>query len=117
MCMEARSADDPNREVLDELARDLAAATDAKGRRLEVVRIPSPGLLRDEIGAVDARELRELLHRERGGDRAALRKPFDDDAVKELARCFPDRKVIGRPSRAILRGGGSFHCMTQQEPV
>ena len=40
-----------------------------------------------------------------------------DEAIEELQKHFPNRKVVGVSSRAILSGGGSFHCMSQQVPL
>src|SRR3990170_6926682 len=50
VCQSAAGDDDPNAENLDEIARTLEAATDASGRKLEVIRIPSPGLVIDDTG-------------------------------------------------------------------
>ncbi len=116
VCMEARSADDPNRAVLERLAEDLAAMVDARGRRLQVVRIPSPGLVLNEDGEVMPASFVNFYLGNRSVVVPTYGTPWDAEAVAALAPLFPGRRVVGRPARAILSGGGAFHCITQQEP-
>lgn len=106
---------DPNAAVLDRIARDLEAMTDAEGRRLQVVRIPGPGLVEGEDGrALPASHMNFLF-----GVKTVIVPIYSDaadDAMRALAPLFPDRRLIALSSNAILTGGGSFHCITQQEP-
>jgi agmatine deiminase len=116
VCQQAYGDDDPNADVLDEIALSLAAMKDVQGRKLEVVRIPSPGLIADEDDdAVPASHMNFLI----GNSTVVVPIYSDsgDDAVNALAPLFPGRKIIGLSSHAILTGGGSFHCITQQEPA
>jgi agmatine deiminase len=117
MCMEAFGADDPNRAVLDAIAADLAGMTDAAGRKLEVVRIPSPGLVTDEYGeAIPASHMNFII-----GNASVVvphyGTPSADAALRAIGAAFPGRRTVGINSTAILTGGGSFHCITQQEPA
>ncbi len=41
----------------------------------------------------------------------------DNEALSILQSNFPDHKVIGLNSTGLITGGGSFHCVTQQQPV
>ena len=41
----------------------------------------------------------------------------DATAIKIVQDCFPDRTVIPLPARFLSVGLGSFHCLTQQEPL
>lgn len=43
--------------------------------------------------------------------------PHDKVALKTLQTIFPNREVIGLSSKYIISGGGSFHCLTQQQPA
>lgn len=97
----------------------LQKATDAQGRRLEVVTLPGPNRIRrkyenDEFaagyinfyvcnGAVIAPEF---------GDEDA-----DGYCYELLADLFPDRDIIQLNIDGIAAGGGGIHCTTQQQPA
>jgi agmatine deiminase len=116
VCQAPADRDDPNHDVLEEIALELSAMRDARGRKLEVVRIPSPGAVADEDGEiVPASHMNFII-----GNSTVVVPIYSgtgDDAVNALAPLFPDRKVVGLSSHALLTGGGSFHCITQQEPA
>jgi agmatine deiminase len=42
--------------------------------------------------------------------------PHDEVALDVLRPLFPGREVIGSSARALITGGGAFHCVTQQQP-
>lgn len=42
--------------------------------------------------------------------------PNDELALNILKSTFPKHQVFGISSKYIIHGGGSFHCMTQQQP-
>jgi len=109
---------DPNDDVYDAVARDLSAMTDAEGRLLKLLRLPSPGFVPDEDEKpVPASHMNFLI-----ANSAVIVPTYGDDraarlACEALATVFPDREIIPLPSIAILSGGGSFHCISQQEPA
>ena len=43
--------------------------------------------------------------------------PNDQIAVDILEQAFPTRKIIPLPATEIIWGQGSFHCLSQQEPL
>lgn len=117
-CPIAWGRDDPNAEVYDAVAETLSTLTDAHGQAVRVLRLPSPGrVLDEEDQPAPASHMNFLIANgavvvPTYGDEAATRL-----ACEGLATVFPDREIIALPSTAILSGGGSFHCISQQEPA
>jgi len=124
---------DPQHAISRDALERLEAATDARGRPFEVVRIPSPGPLLIEAEEAAGVETAAGTLPRRAGDRLAasylnfylgnsrvilplLDERFDREAAGVLRGCFPDREVVGVPAREILLGGGNVHCITQQVP-
>jgi agmatine deiminase len=121
VCQSAAGEDDPNRATLDAIAATLAEATDATGRKLEVIRVPGVGLYRNRLGEVaPASHMNFII-----GNGVVVVPVYgtasEDAALAALRAAFPDRKVVGVSSRGLIgdgtAGGGSFHCITQQEPL
>lgn len=105
----AAGKDDPNKDIYEDAwdrARDFG---------LEIVPVPSPGKVIRDGEIVPASHMNFYIAN------AVVVVPLygvasDADAVKAIAAFFPDREVIGMRADHILTGGGSFHCITQQQP-
>ncbi|GIU66388.1 agmatine deiminase family protein [Candidatus Phycosocius spiralis] len=117
MCMAPFGHDDPNQVQLQQIAFDLSQMTDSAGRQLEIIAIPSPGRIVNEQGeVVPASHLNFII------GNATIVVPLygtasGDAALRGISSAFPQHRIVGIKSSAILTGGGSFHCITQQEPV
>jgi agmatine deiminase len=114
--MTASGDDDPNAKVLEIMADDLQKMKDARGRSLEVIRIPSPGKVLSEGGEVMPASYVNFYIGNTTVVVPTYGVPPDGPAVEALRALFPERRVVGVDARAILTGGGAFHCITQQEP-
>ena len=40
----------------------------------------------------------------------------DEKAISVLKKCFPNKEVVSIDCRDLIYGGGTIHCITQQEP-
>lgn len=111
----ASSEDDPNAAIY------ANAKLRAEAFGLKVVPIPSPGLV-ERVDAEGEMKVQPASHMNFAITSHLVVVPTygtasDGPAVEAIGACFPDRKTIGVRADAVLAGGGSFHCASQQMPL
>ncbi|MGB7235075.1 MAG: agmatine deiminase family protein, partial [Rhodococcus sp. (in: high G+C Gram-positive bacteria)] len=106
----------PDFEVCAENLAVLRAATDAKGRRLEVIEIPAP--VQGRIGN-RFNDWSYINHYVCNGAviLCSFDDPNDEQAAAILGEQYPDRAIVLVDAQAIFECGGGIHCITQQQPA
>ncbi|KAL4036134.1 agmatine deiminase [Cucumis melo var. makuwa] len=127
---------DPQYERCIEAYSVLSEVTDAKGRKLDIIKlhVPGPLHLTDEEAAGIVQD-GDAKPRPPGLRLAASYVNFyianggiiapqfgdqkwDDEAIRVLAGAFPNHEIVGvEGAREIVLGGGNIHCITQQQPA
>jgi agmatine deiminase len=106
----------PDFEVCRENLAILRAATDAAGRRLEVIEIDAPTVTHDDGEIVDWSYINHYVCNG-AVILCAFDDPRDDDAAATLGRLYPGREIVLVDARQIFACGGGIHCITQQQPA
>lgn len=103
--------------AMQENRRALELATDARGRRFEILDLPVPRGAKN-FGSERFCDIYSNYILVNGAViSTAFDVPQDDIARQVFARAFPDRVIELLPIAAISLGGGATHCSTQQQPM
>lgn len=105
----------PNHQRMAANLEVVTAAFDAHGQALEVIEMPYLATFEME-GERQVVSYVNFYVANGGVVVPIAEQPSDDAALDIVAAAFPDRRVVGVPSRTIGFGGGGTHCITQQVP-
>ncbi|HEY8945806.1 MAG TPA: agmatine deiminase family protein, partial [Polyangiaceae bacterium] len=113
---EEKNRRDPNHRVLEAARERLTGARDARGKRVQLVRLPMPSPVAFEGQRLPASYANFYV-----GTASVLVPTFNDVmdrvALGILSELFPDRRVVGIHAGDFVLGLGTIHCSTQQEPL
>lgn len=107
---------DENYGLLQHNLRQLQQMRLLNGQQLNIVELPMPDAIVYEEQRLPASYANFYI-----ANNAVFVPTYrcnkDDKALQIIQQCFPDRKVTGIDSTEIIWGLGSFHCLSQQEPL
>jgi agmatine deiminase len=121
LVMRPTGDDDPNAAILSAIRKALEGETDAAGRKLELIEIPSPGRTFMDGKIVPASHMNFYI-----ANHALIMPSYggltgeDETALQclEILEAHVDRPhFYAIDSSHLLSGGGSFHCISQQQPT
>ena len=134
-CIWTDDEDNPFYEAAHAAYETLSNATDAKGRALKVHKLTMPKepvyMTQEEVDAIDVVEgtiprttedvcIASYMNFLIGNDFVLVPQyddEYDEMALQQVQQMFPEREVVGVPTREVVYGGGNIHCITQQQPA
>jgi agmatine deiminase len=109
-------ANDANYELLQNNLHQLSTMKLADGRSLNIIELPMPVEVIHEDQRLPASYANFYIANQHVIV-PTFRCDRDDEALSIISKCFPDRQTVGIDSTDIIWGLGSFHCLSQQEPL
>lgn len=116
LCAYEEDESDPNYHILSENYLQLLKEKDVRGSQFKVVKLPMPGYVIHEETRLPASYANFYI-----GNSCVLVPTFrhhnDAKALSVIKEFFPNRRVVGIDCRVWVRGLGTLHCSTQQQPM
>lgn len=111
-----KNKNDDNYQLLQDNLAELKTMRLLNGKQLNIVELPMPEAIVYEDQRLPA-SYANFLITNLSVIVPTFRSKKDDEALAIIQDCFADRRVVGIDSLDIIWGLGSFHCLSQQEPL
>jgi agmatine deiminase len=108
--------EDENYSLLQQNLKALAKMRLLNGKQLNIIELPMPDKIFYQGVRLPASYANFYISN-KYVIVPTFRSPKDQTVLDVIAKCFPDRRIVGLDSTDIIWGLGSFHCLSQQEPL
>jgi len=116
VCAYEEDASDENGEALERNYEILCQSSDQDGKKLKVVKLPTPGKIEYGGKRLPASYTNFYI-----GNNTVLVPTFgsenDEKALAIMQQQFPERRVVGIDCTDLVCGFGAIHCISQQQPA
>ncbi|HMK33131.1 MAG TPA: agmatine deiminase family protein, partial [Nitrosopumilaceae archaeon] len=120
LCAYEEDESDENHSILQVNYETLLQSTDQDGKKLKVIKMPMPPVIRINVRGNKTRLPASYLNFY-VANKVILVPIFkhknDRLALKIIQDQFPGRKVVGIDCRDMIYGMGAIHCVIQQQPT
>lgn len=107
---------DEHFEALQQMEKELMAMTDFEGNPYNLVKLPFPDACYDDVGNRLPATYANFTIINGAVLVPVYGLPQDNEALRVIQFCFPDKEIIGINCRTLIEQHGSLHCVTMQYP-